>query len=139
MVTTVAKKHSFLRTYLMQSFKVHILQNDYLSYKSRLEPIASITTDVSSMIWFVKSLQSPQPHFDIRQYVQFATHSTRNIILKYHVMMISVSMVTRTTSTNLANILTYEKLYCNKQASIWSTVVELRHCARCSLLYCSWS
>ena len=34
--------------------------------------------ELNDLMFFVKSLQSPHPYFDIRQFVQFASNNTRS-------------------------------------------------------------
>ena len=59
----------------------YILNNNKLSYKSRLEQLHLLplmyTYELNDLLFFIKSLKSPSPHFDINQYIQFSNHSTR--------------------------------------------------------------
>ena len=61
----------------------YILNNNKLSYKSRLEQLHLLpmmyTYELNDLLFFIKSLKSPSPHFDINQYIQFSNHSTQII------------------------------------------------------------
>ena len=56
----------------------YILNNNKLSYKSRLEQLHLLllmyTYELNDLLFFIKSLKSPSPHFNINQ---FSNHSTR--------------------------------------------------------------
>ena len=59
-----------------------ILNNYSLPYKLRLEQLHLLPLmyiyELNDLMLFVKSLQSPLPYFDIRQFVQFASNNTRS-------------------------------------------------------------
>ena len=59
-----------------------ILNNYSLPYKLRLEQLHLLPLmyifELNDLMFFVKSLQSPDPYFDVRQFVQFASNNTRS-------------------------------------------------------------
>ena len=57
--------------------------NDYsMDYKNRLLGLHILPLmyiyEINDIMFFVKSYKRPLPHFDIRNFITFSTHSTRS-------------------------------------------------------------
>ena len=59
----------------------YILNNYNLSYKSQLQPLHILplmhSYELNDILLLVKSLKSPLDHFNVKQFIQFASNSTR--------------------------------------------------------------